>query len=196
MNSRPYSFRFGHILAICAGLFLFFIASLQSSGPKTGPFVIGAVLFLIIAAGCYFGFAHSEYKGQIGLGLMINGIAFWGIGWLILLFIDPKMGWWIYVVGWAILSLGLITYGANDIRKNGWPTWFILPLLLGTLPVLATIASPYHFVNGIEPINQLLTMFAYAFGWVLCGMAYSPELFKKKSTIKQTAQILQSTPTD
>ncbi len=172
MNEKMSLNRIGTLLTVGGSLVAFIMASGKLFDTQPTPFKILAVAVLIMGFAGYWMLQNSSLKRQLGLGLVINGMAFWGIGWMLILLVDPIVGWWVYVAGWAALSIGFIIYGAVEANKHNLPNWVVGILMLGLLPVAAEIASPYRFATELKAGSQLLIMFAFSFGWIMIGSAF------------------------
>lgn len=173
MNMKHLLQRLGHPLAFLGSLIAFIMASGNLFNSQPVPYKLLAASVPVLGFISYWVLSDAGIKRQIGLGLVINGMAFWGIGWFLILLMDPVIGWWVYVAGWLALSIGFLIYGSVEAHKKGLPNWVVVVLLLGLLPVTAELASPYRFATELKAGGQLFTMFAYSFGWILIGKLVS-----------------------
>ncbi|MCA9923357.1 MAG: hypothetical protein KC419_22255 [Anaerolineales bacterium] len=169
MESKSVQQRIGVPLALLASFIAFFVASGKMIENESAIYKLIAAAVPILGVISYRALNGSNIKRQIGLGLVINGMAFWGIGWFLVLLLSPTVGWWVYVVGWLALSMGFVIYGAEEAHNRNLPHWVLIILLLGLLPVMAELASPYRFAEELHAGGQLLTMFVYSFGWIMIG---------------------------
>ena len=195
MNREPVQLQSNTLLAIVASVILFIISSTNSEGSMSVLSIIisGAVLIAAIFAARTL--STHKLKRIIGLGSVIFGITFWGIGWVMMVMLEATVGWWVFISGWTLLSLGLIIFGAADIQKRNLPSWTVLPLLIGIFPVLIRIALPYHFATDIIPLYQMLLMFSYSFGWAILGHALSTSPQTQGKPVFETQQSLAHPPT-
>lgn len=194
MNSETSRLHSSALLAIVGSILLFIISSLTIEGSVSAGSIAASGGILVLAFIISQSLSTSKLMRIVGLGSVVFGIAFWGMGWVMMLMMETTVGWWVFICGWTLLSLGLIAYGAADIQKRNLPRWTTYLLLVGILPVIVEIAIPYHFATAVIPITQLLIMFAYSFGWVLMGRGLSvPSHAQEKQPYKvQTTAVQQS----
>jgi len=185
--------RVGVGLAVLGSLIAFIVASGKSIEANSAIFMIMATAVFLLGGLCYWVLTGSNIKKQVGLGLFINGMGFWGIGWLLILLLNPMVGWWVYIAGWLALSLGFIIYGAEEARSRRLPNWMSAILLLGLLPVAAEIASPYRFAEQLHSGQQLLVMLTFSFGWIMIGYILKSYPIKVQQLEKVPATLIPQT---
>ncbi len=190
MDKKSNLNRIGLFLTIVGSLAAFLMASGKLFSTQPVLFKIVAALVPILGFISYWMLQNSPLKRQLGLGLVINGMAFWGIGWMLILLVDPIVGWWVYVAGWTALSIGFIIYGAVEANKHNLPNWVVVILMLGLLPVTAEIASPYRFATELKAGSQLLVMFAFSFGWIMIGSVFKSLPVKSHQLEKVPSHLL------
>lgn len=182
--------RIGTPLIIIGSLVAFILASGKLFDSQPMAFKMLAVAVPIMGFISYWMLQNSSLKRQLGLGMVINGMAFWGLGWILILLVDPIVGWWVYVAGWVALSIGFLIYGAVEASNRGLPNYVLVILLLGLLPVTAELASPYRFATEMKAGSQLLIMFAFSFGWIMIGSALKKMPAKVHKLEKLPSQLL------
>jgi len=190
MNEKVVVNRIGTLIKILVSLVAFIMASGKLFNTQPVAYKIVAIVVLMMGFFSYWILQNSSLKRQLGLGLVINGMAFWGIGWMLILLVDPIVGWWVYVAGWAALSIGFIIYGAVEASKQNLPNWVVAILMLGLLPVSAELASPYRFATELKAGSQLLIMFAFSFGWIMIGYALKSIPVKSHQLERLPSQLM------
>ncbi|KAA3657478.1 MAG: hypothetical protein DWQ04_27960 [Chloroflexi bacterium] len=190
MNEKVMVNRIGILIKIIGSLIAFIMASGKLFDTQPVAYKIVAVAIPIIGFASYWILQNSPLKRQLGLGLVINGMAFWGMGWVLILLVDPIVGWWVYVAGWAALSIGFLIYGAVEASKQNLPNWVLVIFMLGLLPVTAELASPYRFATELKAGSQLLIMFAFSFGWIMIGYALKSIPVKSHQLERLPSQLL------
>ena len=190
MNEKSNLNRIGMFITIVGSLAAFILSSGKLFNSQPVAFKIMAAVVPMIGFISYWILQNSSLKRQLGLGMVINGMAFWGIGWILILLVDPIVGWWVYVAGWSALSIGFLIYGAVEASKNNLPNWVLAILMLGLLPVTAEIASPYRFATEFKAGSQLLIMFAFSFGWIMIGYAFKSIPVKSPQLERMPSQLL------
>ena len=193
MDENVSSNRIGIVMIIVSSLFAFIFASGEIFSDQPLTFKIIALFVPILGYFSYRMLQNSPLKKQLGLGMVINGMVFWGVGWMIILLVDPIVGWWVYVAGWLALSIGFLIYGAVEANKRQLPNYAFALLLLGLLPVMVELASPYRFATELKASGQLLVMFAFSFGWILIGLAFQKLPNHVHQLEKLPAQLLPQT---
>ncbi len=192
MNSESSQLHSSALLAIVGSILLFIISSLSIEGSVSAGSIVASGGILMLAVVVTQSSSVSKLMQVLRLGSVVFGVAFWGMGWMMMLMMEATVGWWIFICGWTLLSLGLISYGAADIQKRNLPSWATYMLLVGILPVIVEFAVPYHFATAVIPITQLLIMFAYSFGWVLMGRGLSvPSPAQEKQRFKTQQTVVQ-----
>ncbi len=117
----------------------------------------------------------------VGLVAMLVGnvIEFW-IGELLYVDVPGKfeptdhVGWYMFLTGFVILSIGLILLGIAHLNAKllfGWRR--ILPLSMGLVPVVLTllVVVAVHLVDARSAnlLTTLAILYAFALGWIALG---------------------------
>jgi len=184
MNTKSYFQSLGNPLAILGSLAAFIVASGNLFDSPSVIFILFVIIIPVLGFISIWFSGKSNLKRQVSLGLVINGMSFWGIGWILILLVNPIVGWWVYMVGWLSLSLGLCTYGSVEVRERKLPNETVILLLLGLIPVTAEFASPYRFANDLAASSQLFVMLFFSIGWILIGYTLS-NLSKNTKLLRQ-----------
>lgn len=161
------------LTAVVGGAAAFIIPSLflyQKTGRQLRPETLLPAVALIIVG--YLLTRATQLNRRVGVGLVINGVALWGIGWMSMQLLANSVGWWIFTAGWILLSFGLIVIGTADFANAMTPSYAIV-LLLGLWPLLVELLHPYHVATLSGPI-QLFMMFATVLGWIFFGIGATP----------------------
>lgn len=165
---------------VIAAVFILPTLMFYSALPNRG---LLAALVAVCVAGLLGRFATGENGRWFGNNFVKIGAAFWGMGWAIMTLFEPRVGWFIFIGGWGVLTLGLFLVGTADFRKRrplGYP---VVPLLIGLWPIILEASNP-SFVTHFEPLVQFQIMFLFVTGWVLQGVTLThnklPELLKSK----------------
>ena len=77
--------------------------------------------------------------------------------------IGSEIGWMLFLLGFLILSIGLVLFGVAAIRANELPRWRALPLMVGAAGLTAFLLGPFV----VAAADLLLTLIGI--GWILLG---------------------------
>ncbi len=79
--------------------------------------------------------------------------------------IGSEIGWMLFLLGFLILSIGLVLFGVAAVRANELPRWRALPLMVGAAGLTAFLFGPFL----VAVADLLLTLIGV--GWILLGYA-------------------------
>ncbi len=77
--------------------------------------------------------------------------------------IGSEIGWMLFLLGFLILSIGLVLFGVAAVRANEPPRWRALPLMIGVAGLIAFLFGPFL----VAVADLLLTLIGV--GWILLG---------------------------
>ena len=77
--------------------------------------------------------------------------------------IGSEIGWILFLLGFLILSIGLVLFGAAAVRASELPKWRALPLMVGAAGLTAFLFGPFL----VTVADLLLTLIGL--GWMLLG---------------------------
>ena len=79
--------------------------------------------------------------------------------------IGSEIGWMLFLLGFLIMSIGLVLFGVAAVRANELPRWRALPLMVGVAGLMAFLFGPFL----VAAADLLLTLIGV--GWILLGYA-------------------------
>jgi len=77
--------------------------------------------------------------------------------------IGSEIGWMLFLLGFLIMSIGLVLFGVAAVRANELPRWRALPLMVGVAGLMAFLFGPFL----VAAADLLLTLIGV--GWILLG---------------------------
>lgn len=161
------------LTAVAGGAAAFIIPTLFLYPQTARQLQAGTIaLMLGLIAGAVIVTRFALLSRRLGMGLVINGVAMWGIGWTCMHLLSPVVGWWIYLVGWMVMTFGMLSIGTADLHK-AFLRQFAPLLSIGLWPLMVELAHPAYAATLNAP-TQLFIMFAVILGWILLGIGIAP----------------------
>lgn len=166
LQSQPWT----RALTIVGGIFLIFVPLVTIYGLR----LISLPVITVLSVAVFFAWLYTRgvfsLPTKAGLAFSVLGAVLWETGWVVMILVDKRFGWGIFMAGWLLLTAGLMFQGVHMI-KNGWlSSWNIYLCLFGSLPLIAEAANPFFFTS-LLPLVQVVIMIFYGVGWVFIGKA-------------------------
>ncbi|MEM7335098.1 MAG: hypothetical protein AAF490_23675 [Chloroflexota bacterium] len=184
-SSNPLVYLF--ILAQCLIIGIFIVPLFMFYQNISSQTVLTLGFGVLTAGGVIYLWKMLKIERVFGRNLVKLGTAFWGLGWALMVMFEPQVGWWIFMGGWLVLTVGLFANGTADFHRRNSMGWAYLPLMAGVVPPLLELLEPYYFITHFEPIVQMQIMFLYASGWVLQGVTLTHSEMPQLSLVTEEA---------
>lgn len=105
-------------------------------------------------------------NGRVGFYAVLVGIALQVLGDVILLAGSPAAAYWVSLVGFLVLVVGFVLYGATSLQAGVLPRWYAV-LLIVFVPISWILGSAY----GVIWAGAILLVL----GFVLWARSEEPE---------------------
>lgn len=156
----------GGLASIAGGVLWSAKAILDGVGPGSGAdrlFFIVPLLLLVGLVGLYGPYAgHTKGLGKAGFTQAFVGLALLAGGFAASLTLGVEGAVRVSSFGFLILAFGLILLGLEFLKTEPLPSWNFLPLALGLLVPLATIAG------DLASLRMAFSVL-FGLGWAMLG---------------------------
>lgn len=165
-KSQQYSLT--RLLIMMSGAGLIFVPLVTVYGAKLMGLATLFVLFGVVGLAWFYAKQVVGLPTKAGVAFSALGAVLWEMGWGVMILVDKQFGWGVFIVGWALLTAGLMLQGFYMIKKGPLPDWNKYLCLVGALPLIAELSNPFFFTS-LLPLVQVVMMIFYGVGWVFIG---------------------------